>query len=228
MVGRRSTPPGSRRSYRQSDRPSGRHSRGTSARRRDGPGASSATVHLKARTSGYNDAARLPLPVFLPQRHQGDAGPAAARDEHRPNRARPGAARPVGCHGRFQHTVAQRRRQRPAQTRCRDALQGRRHPAARDAQRSGDRPVGCTTCMLAAQDLPYSSHRHSLGWHRSPRSLLSRRAERRAPPRRSSAVTPFAAEASDHTSCQCFSFSPKSAPPIRGLASTKPYGILQS
>jgi len=34
---RRSAPPGSRRSCRQSDRPSGRHSRGTSARRRDGP-----------------------------------------------------------------------------------------------------------------------------------------------------------------------------------------------
>ena len=83
----------------------------------------------------------------------------------------------AGIQHRLQHAVGQRRRQRPAQPRRRDPLQGQRHGAARQAQRAGDRPVAGAALVLQAQDLAYASHRHSLGWHRSPRSsfLTSRR-----------------------------------------------------
>jgi len=36
-----------------------------------------------------------------------------------------------------------------------------------EAQRSGDLPI-TRPAVLQAQDLAYASHRHSLGWHRSP------------------------------------------------------------
>src|SRR5262249_5431136 len=48
-------------------------------------------------------------------------------------------------------------------------LQGHRHGAACQTERSGDLPVA-RPAVLQAQDLAYASHRHSLGWHRSPRS----------------------------------------------------------
>jgi hypothetical protein len=43
-----------------------------------------------------------------------------------------------------------------------------RDGAARDAQRPGDLTVGGATFVFEPQDLSYSSHRHPLGWHRSP------------------------------------------------------------
>src|SRR5215472_5155894 len=51
-------------------------------------------------------------------------------------------------------------------------LQRHRDGAARDAQRPGDLAVAGATFVFEPQDLAYSSHRHSLGWHRSPRSSL--------------------------------------------------------
>jgi hypothetical protein len=42
------------------------------------------------------------------------------------------------------------------------------HGAARNPQRLGDRPLSGATLVLEAQDLSYTSHRHSLGWHRFP------------------------------------------------------------
>src|SRR5215471_7916510 len=71
---------------------------------------------------------------------------------------------------RFHHSVRQRCRQRPGKLGSRRALDGERHRAARDANRSGNRSLGRATLILEAQDLSYTSHRHSLGWHRLPRS----------------------------------------------------------
>jgi len=131
-------------------------------------------------------AARLLLPVFLPEQHQRDAGPAQLVMDIRPIRLgfAPGAllAAVAGIQHRLQHAVGQRHRQRPAQICRRNALQGQRDRAARDAQRSGDLPVAGAAFLFEPQDLAYSSHRHSLGWHRSPRSSWQRRAEHRAPP----------------------------------------------
>src|SRR6516164_2193542 len=56
----------------------------------------------------------------------------------------------------LQHTIGQRRRQRPAQTRRRDPLQRQRDGAARDAQRPSDLAVAGATFVLQAQDLAYS------------------------------------------------------------------------
>jgi superfamily II DNA/RNA helicase len=62
--------------------------------------------------------------------------------------------------------------------------------AARNPQRSSNRPVCGTAFVLEAQDLSYASHRHSLGWHRSPRSSFLRRAESRALPSGRAIATP--------------------------------------
>ena len=83
----------------------------------------------------------------------------------------------AGVEHRLQHPVAQRCRQRPAQRRRRKTVEGHRHCAARNPQRSGDRPVRRAAFMLETQDLAYPSHRHSLGWHRLPHSSWPRRAQ---------------------------------------------------
>src|SRR5205823_2161095 len=72
----------------------------------------------------------------------------------------------------LQHSVAQRRRQWPAKLCRRQAIEGYRHRAARNPQRLGDRPLGGATLVLEAQDLSYTSHRHSLGWHRLPPPVI--------------------------------------------------------
>src|SRR5487761_597155 len=79
----------------------------------------------------------------------------------------------AGIQHRLQHPVAHRRRQRPAQPRRRGALQAQRDGAARQAQRPRDLPVAGAALVLQAQNLSYATHRHSLGWHRSPRSSLA-------------------------------------------------------
>ncbi len=100
--------------------------------------------------------ARLALPVFLPQQHQGDAGPAQLVVDMGSIGLglAPSAllAAVPGIQHRLQYPVGQRRRQWPAQSRHRDALQGQRHRAARDAQRSRDRPVSRAAFVLEAQN----------------------------------------------------------------------------
>jgi hypothetical protein len=94
-------------------------------------------------------------------------------------------------HG-FQHAVTQRLGQRPCQAYRRQAIERKRHRAAGDAQRACDRPVTGAALVLEAHDLPYPSHRHSLGWHRLPRPSLvcdeqraaHRPAVERSPPER--------------------------------------------
>ena len=138
-------------------------------------------------------AVRLALPVLLPQQHQRDAGPAQLVMDVGPIGLglAPLAllAAVAGIQHRLQHPVGQRRRQRPAQARRRGPLQGQRDGAARQAQRAGDLPVAGAAFVLQAQDLAYASHRHSLGWHRSPaRHCLTSRAPSTA--QRSSACHP--------------------------------------
>ena len=139
-----------------------------------------------ARPSPSAIPARLPLPVFFPQQHQRDAGASQLMMDIGPIGL--GLApcallvAMAGIQHRLEHPVGQRRRQRPAQIRRRGTLHGQRDGAAREAQRSGDLPVAGAAFVLEAQDLAYSSHRHSLGWHRSPTRRFQRRAERRAPP----------------------------------------------
>ena len=119
-------------------------------------------------------AAGLPLPVLLPQQRQGDTGTAQLVVDVRPVRfgfaSRAALRAGASIKHRFQNPVAQRGRQRPAKFCRRQAIERHRHRAARNPQRSGDRPVCGTALVLEAQDLSYASHRHSLGWHRSPRS----------------------------------------------------------
>ena len=96
----------------------------------------------------------------------------------------------AGKQHRLQHAVGQRRRQWPAQTRRRDPLQRQRDGAAREAQRPRDLTIGRATFVFEPQDLAYSSHRHSLGWHRSPRLSSPRQAELRVPPSGRALATP--------------------------------------
>src|ERR1700757_2791086 len=96
----------------------------------------------------------------------------------------------AGIQHRFQHSVRQRCWQRPGKLGSRRALDGERHRAARDANRSGNRSLGRATLVLEAQDLSYTSHRHSLGWHRLPRPSFPRRAKGRSPAQRSSDAPP--------------------------------------
>ena len=83
-------------------------------------------------------AVRLALPVFLPQQHQRDAGPAQLVMHVGPIGL--GLApcalltAVTGIQHCLQHAVAQRRRQRPAQARRPDPLQGHGDGAARQAQ----------------------------------------------------------------------------------------------
>jgi len=82
---------------------------------------------------------------------------------HQCNRAPPFDARPAdgraGIQHRIEHAVGQRRRKVNLDP---------PHGAARDAQRSGDLPVGDAIFVFEPQDPAYSSHRHSPGWHRFP------------------------------------------------------------
>ena len=138
-------------------------------------------------------AVRRALPVLLPQQHQRDAGPAQLVMDIDPIglglAPRALLAAVAGIQHRLQHAIGQRRRQRPAQPRCGGALQAQPDGAARQAQRPGNLPVA-RPAVLQAQDLAYASHRHSLGWHRSPRSsFLTSRAPCAA--QRSSACHPF-------------------------------------
>jgi hypothetical protein len=116
------------------------------------------------------------LPVLLPQQHQGDAGTAQLMTDMGPVRLglapRAAVAAGAGIEHRLQNSVAQRCRQRPAKLRRRQAIEGYSHHAARNPQRSGDRPVGRAALLLEARDLSYASHRHSLGWHRSPPVMI--------------------------------------------------------
>ncbi len=134
------------------------------------------------------------LPVLLPQQHQGDAGTAQLVMDVRPFRlglaSRAALGARAGIQHRLQHSLTQRRRQRPAKLRRGKAIEGHGHRAARNPQRSGNRSVRRTAFVLEAQDLSYASHRHSLGWHRSPRSSFLRRAESRAPPSGRAIATP--------------------------------------
>jgi hypothetical protein len=75
----------------------------------------------------------------------------------------------AGIQHRFQHSVGQHCWQRPGKLGSRRALEGERHRAAGDANRSGYRSLARATLVFEAQDLSYTSHRYSLGWHRLPR-----------------------------------------------------------
>ncbi len=101
------------------------------------------------------------LPVLLPQQHQGDAGTAQLMTDMGPIRLglapRAALAAGAGIAHRLQNSVAQRCRQRPAQLRRRQAIEGYSHRAARNPQRSGDRPVRRTALVLEARDLSYAS-----------------------------------------------------------------------
>ena len=77
-----------------------------------------------------------------------------------------GWRRDLHAHPELQYDV---HRQRPVKFRRRKAIEGHGYRAARNPQRSGNRPVRGTALVLEAQDLAYASHRHSLGWHRFPR-----------------------------------------------------------
>ena len=129
------------------------------------------------------------LPVFLPQQHQGDTGPAQLVVDMGPIRLGL-ATRSLGTAGagiqhRLQRPVAQCRRQRPAKLRGGNPLEGERDGAARHPDRARNGSLGGAAFVLEAQNLAYPSHRHSLGWHRLPRSSRSRRAQSR-PAQRSS------------------------------------------
>ena|SRR5579884_2120375 len=101
------------------------------------------------------------------------------RDHDRPERAH--TASPPA---RASLSVARNGQPRPAAA-ARSKLSA---TVLRRAQRSRNLPVA-DAAVLQAQDLAYASHRHSLGWHRSPRSLsLTSRAPGTA--QRSSAATP--------------------------------------
>lgn len=65
------------------------------------------------------------------------------------------------------------------------------HCAARDTNRHRDRTVGRPELILQPQDLPHSSHRHSLGRHRSPSHRNEK--EDRSPAQRSGNTTPSGA-----------------------------------
>jgi hypothetical protein len=87
----------------------------------------------------------------------------------------------AGIQHRFQYSVGQRCWQRPGKLGSRRALDGECHRAARDANRSGNRSLGRATLVLEAQDLSYTSHRHSLGWHRLPRPSFPHHEQKAAP-----------------------------------------------
>jgi hypothetical protein len=93
---------------------------------------------VKLAPAAVGVTARLVLPVLFPQQHQGDPGPAQLVVDMGPIglglAPRALLAAVSGIQHRLQHAVGQRRRQRPAQARRRDTLQGQRHRAARDAQ----------------------------------------------------------------------------------------------
>src|SRR5262249_33669358 len=61
------------------------------------------------------------------------------------------------------------------------AFEGERHRTARNAKRAGNPSFGHAALVLEAQDLSYSSHRHSLGWHRLPRLSIPTTSKRRLP-----------------------------------------------
>jgi hypothetical protein len=88
----------------------------------------------------------------------------------------------AGIQHRLEHAIAQRLRERPRQTGRGDAIEGERHRAAGNPQRSADRPVGGAASVLEPQDLSYASHRHPLGWHRLPRPSLVRDGQEAADP----------------------------------------------
>jgi hypothetical protein len=96
-------------------------------------------------------AAGLPLPILLPQQHQGDARPAPlVMDMAQSGSALlslPGAV--PGIEHRLQHAVGQGRRQWPAQTGRRDALQGRPDGALRaiPSDRAIARSVAPHSCL---------------------------------------------------------------------------------
>ena len=102
------------------------------------------------------------LSVLLPQQHQGDAGTAQLVMNVRPFRLglapRAALGAGAGIEHRLQHPLAQRRRQRPAKLRRGKAIEGHGHRAARNPQRSSNRPVCGTAFVLKAQDLSYASH----------------------------------------------------------------------
>jgi len=72
----------------------------------------------------------------------------------------------AGEQHRLEHAVGERLRQGPGQAGSRSPFERKGDGGARDADGTGDRPVGGPTGVLEAQDLSETSHRHSLGWHR--------------------------------------------------------------
>jgi hypothetical protein len=79
----------------------------------------------------------------------------------------------------LQHAVGQRRRQWPAQ--AADAARCNVSPTVLRARRSDRTIPRSVAFVLEAQNLPYSTHRHSLVWHHLPRLPSQRQAGGRRP-----------------------------------------------
>jgi len=133
-------------------------------------------------------------PIFFPQQHQRDAGPAKFAMDMCPIRlgfATPALRRAgAGVQHRFQHAVRQCCRQRPGKPRGRGAFEGESHRAAGDPERASNRPFGRATLVFEAQDLSHTSHRHFLGWHRLPRPSFPTTSRKAAPRPAGRATTP--------------------------------------
>ena len=124
-------------------------------------------------------AIRMPVPVFLPQHHQIDAGPLQFARQGRPIRLRPPAeSRPhpgAGEQPLLQHVVRQLGRQRPRQPGRRRPLEIVLNRAARHPQRAPDL-AGTHPIAVKPQHLSNLPHRQlSLGRHPGP--LVDRRGD---------------------------------------------------
>jgi hypothetical protein len=153
------------------------------------PGAIELAPAAVAVAAGFGGA------VLLPEQHERDAGTAQLAVHMGPvwlglaPEALLGSS--AGVEHCLQHALAQPVRPRPGEPGRGDALEGERNRAPGHAQGPRDRPVAGAACVLEAQDLPYTSHRHSLGWHRLPRPSLARDGqEEAASPPSGRAITP--------------------------------------
>ena len=123
-----------------------------------------ASIAWIATASGASERKAWWSPVLLAKQHQGDTGPAQLVMDVGPIRLclGPGALLTVVTAYRIASST---RSVRPA-----DAARCNVSPTVLRARLS-DRTIArsvAATFVLEAQNLPYSTHRHSLVWHRSP------------------------------------------------------------
>ena len=136
-----------------------------------------ASIAWIATASGASERKAWWSPVLLAKQHQGDTGPAQLVMDVGPIGLclGPGALLTVVTAYRIASST---RSVRPA-----DAARCNVSPTVLRARLS-DRTIArsvAATFVLEAQNLPYSTHRHSLVWHRSPRLPSQRRAGGRRP-----------------------------------------------